>query len=200
MIKTSVLRYAAIGMATMSLAGFAAASSVTVGDTGPDSANTATVKNKTHVSHNNLNVVGVGNTSVQGAASGDVKAAKNTNVGGTGSDLMSGEASNDNDTSTEVGVTNSSSAGVLGALAGLGGSDDHITLTGTGPDSANTATIKNTTKVEVNNTNVVDVQNTNVQGAQSGNVSAYKNTNVGGLSSGAASNTNATTNVVHVNN
>jgi hypothetical protein len=200
MIKTSVLRYAAIGMATLSMAGFAAASTVTYGTTGPDSVNSTELNNSTDVSSTNTNVLGVGNFNGQGAESGDVHAAKNTTVGGTlgAGGSGSGNAMNTSNTSTGVVINNTgANAAALGALAGAG---DVVTMTTTGPDSTNTVTTNNNKTVTVSNTNVVEVQNTNLQGAKSGNVSAYKNTTVGGLSSGNAANSNTTSTSLTINN
>jgi hypothetical protein len=200
MKKASVLRYAAIGMASMSLAGFAAASTVTVGGTtGPDSVQKVHLNNTKTFTSTNTNAVGLGNTNFQGAASGNVSAYKNTQVGPAGSG--SGAANNVNATQTNVAINNGSNAAALAALAGLGGNGDVVSLSGvTGPDSYTSIHSNNETDVSLSNTNVVSVQNTNVQGAQSGNVHASKNTQVGGLTSGAASNTNTTSTSVQIGN
>jgi hypothetical protein len=201
MIKTSVLRYAAIGMATMSLAGFAAASTVSLdhATTGPDSHVRVNLNNRTHNSVYNTNAVGVGNFNAQEASTGDVDAKKNTTVGGPN---RSGDATNDNNTDTLVTVTNGGVTG-FASLAGAGlGAGDKVSLDNavTGPDSKVDVKINNSLSNKVENTNVVEVQNLNLQSAQSGNVSAYKNTTVGGLSSGDAANTNHTVNTVTVHN
>jgi len=197
-MKTSVLRYAAIGMATLSMAGFAAASTVSVGTTGPDSSNHVYLNNAQNLKFHNNNNVGVANESLQGAGSGNVDAAKNTSVSGGG--LSSGDARNSNDTRTTVTVNNTGAASALSHLAGMAAPDDHVSLNLTGPDSDNKVSISNTQKVSVTNNNNVEVVNENLQWAKSGNVSAYKNTTVGGLSSGDATNTNATTTSVNVSN
>jgi hypothetical protein len=199
MKKASVLRYAAIGMATLSLAGFAAASSVSMTETGPDSYNKVHLNNGASATVVNTNAVGVASFNAQGASTGDVSAYKNTSVDG---DNGSGNAQNTNSTGTGVTVSNTgSSVAALGALAGGAGmGNDDVDFLGTGPDSTNKVEINNEREVNVVNTNLIQVSNTNVQGASSGNVSATKNTTVGGLSSGNASNSNTTTTSVNVSN
>jgi hypothetical protein len=197
-MKASVLRYAAIGMASLSLAGFAAASSVNVGTTGPESNNQFKFKNHNSYTGVNTNLVGVNNFNAQGAASGHVSAVKNTSVdGGVGS----GAARNENMTTTAVGITNTPSAAMLGALGGsMAGSSVNATFDTTGPESNNTVSSSNKNTVTTVNTNAVNVNNVNVQGAHSGSVSAYKNTTVGGMTSGAASNSSTTTSTVNIGN
>jgi hypothetical protein len=196
-MKASVLRYAAIGMATLSLAGFAAASTVSIGTTGPDSDNHVSLHNSQKLRVNNLNAVGVTNFNAQSADTGDVHAAKNTEVSGANG---SGDASNSNATNTSVSLNNSSSSALLGALASGPVPDDHVTLNLTGPDSDNTVHISNTQSLKLNNNNLVNVENVNLQSATSGDVSAFKNTSVGGLSSGDAHNSNTTTTSVTISN
>ncbi len=195
MTKTSVLRYAAIGMATLSLAGFAAASTVTFDTTGPDSNQEVVLNNSSHLSVDNDNNVGVANFNAQEAESGDVSAYKNTSVGGA---VRSGDATNNNTTGTGVTINNGGSA-----LAGLGNwtpSDTVVDFHLTGPDSNNEVTVDNNRSVHVNNDNNVEVYNVNLQSAESGDVKASKNTTVGGLSSGDAKNTSSTSTSVNVQN
>jgi hypothetical protein len=192
-MKVSVLRYAAIGMATLSLAGFAAASTVSLGTTGPNSTNKVTLKNTLSDTLTNKNNVGVVNFSAQGAHSGDVKANNNTTV----DDLSSGAASNDNSADTTVTISNSSSAFGAGDLTPP---DDNVSIDTTGPNSNNQVTIENKATIKTTNTNNVDVYNVNLQSATSGDVSAHNNTTVGGLTSGDATNTNAATTTVDITN
>src|SRR5882757_1716648 len=120
MIKTSVLRYAAIGLASVSLAGFAAASTGTiVGPTGPQSNNNIKLHNSVKTTSFNLNGTGVANVSGQGAASGGVTEADNTTVSGGGS----GAAGNNNTTTTMVTNTNGGSNPILGALTSMDPAD-----------------------------------------------------------------------------
>jgi hypothetical protein len=197
MIKTSVLRYAAIGMASVSLAGFAAASTVSFDTTGPDSTNKVKLDSSAAVNVSNDNAVGVANLNVQGASSGEVEAKKNTSV----DDLASGDASNENDTDTDVDIDNSgSSNAALDALAGFGAGDHDVSFDTTGPDSYNKVEINDSAAVNISNSNEVQVINENVQGASTGDVSAYKNTTVGGLTSGSASNSNTTSTSISISN
>jgi hypothetical protein len=184
-------------MATVSMAGFAAASTVSFDTTGPDSVNKVKLNNSSNLTTTNVNAVGVANTNVQGAASGDVKAYKNTSVEG---DVASGDASNSNAAVTDVTVSNSGACGCLTGLAGWAGADTDVDMSNTGPDSVNKVTVDNQHNVTVTNVNQAQVNNTNVQSAQTGNVSAVKNTTVGGLSSGSASNTNTTSTSVNFSN
>jgi len=200
MIKTNILRYAAIGMVSVGLAGAAAASTVSFdgATTGPDSSAKVNLTNTVKHTTNNLNGVGVANLSSQGAGSGDVNAAKNTEVGGANG---SGDAKNTNDTNTNVVITNGGGGAAASALAGMGAGDTvSFDNAVTGPDSKVNVSVKNTETTKVNNTNIVQVENVNEQTAVSGNVSAYKNTKVGGLTSGDASNTNHTVNSVVIGN
>jgi len=197
MIKTSVLRYAAIGMATVSLAGFAAASTITFDTTGADSNQQVVLNNGSHVHVDNDNHVGVANFNAQGATSGGVTADKNTSIsGGVGS----GNASNANTTSTGVSVSNSG-AGMASALGGWAPADVNVTMHLTGADSTNKVTVDNNRSVSIDNDNNVQVMNLNLQSAKSGSVTANKNTTIGGsVMSGDASNTSTTTTSVSVSN
>ena len=196
MIKTSVLRYAAIGMASLSLAGFAAASTVTFDTTGADSHQKVELNNSSRVKVSNHNNVGVVNANAQTAQSGRVEAKKNTSIGGG---VGSGDASNANTVSTGLAITNSGAA-----LAGAGSwtpANDTVDMSLTGADSRNTVEINNKHSVEVKNTNDVGVFNLNMQSAKSGNVDASKNTSIDGdVMSGAAHNTSSTTTSITVSN
>jgi hypothetical protein len=197
MIKTSVLRYAAIGMATLSMAGFAAASTVTFDTTGAESHQKVELNNSSKVKVSNHNHVGVANVNAQQAQSGRVEANENTTVGGS---VGSGDASNANTASTGVAITNSGTS----ALAGAGSwtpVNDTVDISLTGHDSKNTVEINNKRSVEVKNYNTVEVLNLNLQSAKSGNVEANENTSVSGdVMSGAAHNTNSTTTSITVAN
>jgi hypothetical protein len=193
-MKASVLRYAAIGMATLSLAGFAAASTVSLGTTGPDSNNQVDLTNSNTEKTENTNVVGVANFSAQGAVTGDVDARRNTTV----EDLSSGAADNSSSSDTSVSVSNASAGS--GAGGGVVFGDDDVTIDTTGPDSNNEVTIDNSNYVKTENTNVVEVVNLNLQYASSGDVDARRNTTVGNLSSGDATNTSSTTTTIDVSN
>lgn len=194
-MKASVLRYAAIGMATLSLAGFAAASTVSVGYTGPQSSNNVHLSNTSSDTSQNNNNVGAANINAQAAGSGNVNASDNTSVmGATGS----GAASNSHTTTTSVDITNSGNGG-LDTVAPLP-SDDNVTLNTTGPQSSNNVTSTNSSTVKTTNNNNVDVENFNEQEAVSGNVNAKDNTTVGGLTSGPASNVSNTTTDLTISN
>jgi hypothetical protein len=198
MIKTSLLRYAAIGKATVSMAGFAAASTVQIGTTGAASNQQVRLNNSTDVSSFNDNNVGAANFNAQGAASGSVSADKNTSLmGGVGS----GAAINSYGTQTAATVTNGSMGAAMAGSMGAGAGDSvGVGLNLTGADSNNQVSVDNNRSIEMTNLNDVQVSNTNIQSAQSGNVSADKNTTVGGLTSGPATNTGSTVTTLNVSN
>ena len=198
MTKTSVLRYAAIGMASLSLAGFAAASTVTLGTTGPNSLNKVHLNSSNSVSSFNYNGVGLGNASSQGAGTGYVYANDNTTVGPGQSG--SGDSSNTNGTQNTVTVDNSASNAALGALAAMAPADDTVSLDTTGPQSNNQVNIDHKNTVSSTNINNVGVENLSEQNASTGNVTATDNTTVGGLKSGDSSNSNPTINSVDIHN
>jgi len=194
--STSVLRYAAIGMATLALGGFAAASSASIsGITGPQSHNSAsaTLKASNKVSNNNF--VGLSNLNSQGAGSGNVSASDNTTAG----DAMSGTAGNSNTTDTGVAVNNAAAGSDPSEGVDLGGGTATLDAT-TGPQSQNDVSTNDSFSNEVNNDNVVSVLNANEQEAVSGNASAKDNTTAGDVTSGDASNMNDTTSSVTISN
>jgi len=86
-------------MATISLAGFAAASTVNFDTTGADSQQIVELNNGSHSTISNHNNVGVANFNAQSAQSGRVEAEKNTSVSGN---VGSGDASNMNSTNTNI--------------------------------------------------------------------------------------------------
>jgi len=179
----------------MSLAGFAAASTINFDTTGADSHQSVELNNGSHVRITNDNNVGVANFNVQSAQSGRVEAEKNTSVSGN---VGSGDASNSNSTNTNVAVNNSGSG--LGSLGSWAPADTNVTMHLTGADSHNTVEVNNDRSVNVDNDNTVGILNLNCQTATSGNVEAEKNTTVGGVTSGAASNTNTTSTSVSITN
>ncbi len=196
MIKTSVLRYAAIGLASLSMAGFAAASTVSFDTTGAESTQIVKLHNNHTVTTTNKNNVGVGNINLQEAQSGRVNANENTSISGS---VGSGSAMNDNETSTDVTVSNAGSCACVGA--GWTAPNDTVKISLTGHDSDNKVTIDNSSKVTTNNTNTVEVLNLNLQSAKTGNVTANENTTIGGdVMSGDAKNTSSTTTSVSVSN
>lgn len=195
MKTTSVLRYSAIGMASLGLAGLAAASTGNIsGATGPHSNNTVHIANNNGSTMNNTNRLALDNLNAQGSSTGHVNAYENTSVtGGVGS----GDAMNSSTTSTNLNVHNS--APVM--TSGFGSGSDSATISGpTGPHSNNQVTIDNNNQVHATNNNSLDLRNMNLQLAQSGNASASENTTVGGVYSGNASNSSTTTTSVTVSN
>jgi trimeric autotransporter adhesin len=194
MIKTSILRYASIGMATLGFAGIAAASTVNFDTTGSGSNNQATLNNSNTQTRTNTNAVGLSNLNFQGAATGAVNASTNTLVSGG---LASGAASNSSITKTDVVISN---AGSGAAASFFTPANDSVTYHLTGPNSNQQTTINNTNTSTTTNTNLLQLTNVNAQGAVSGSVNANNNTTVGGLTSGSASNSSTTSTSVSITN
>jgi len=182
-------------MATISLAGFAAASTVNFDTTGADSQQIVELNNGSHSTISNHNNVGVANFNAQSAQSGRVEAEKNTSVSGN---VGSGDASNMNSTNTNIAVNNSGAG--MGSLGSAAPADTNVTMHLTGADSYNKVEVNNDRSVSICNDNNVGVLNMNLQSAKSGSVEAEKNTTVGGVTSGAAHNSNTTTTSVSITN
>jgi hypothetical protein len=191
-MKTRLLRYSAITMATMATGfGLAAAQTASNDTTGPNSDNDAVVTNTNSASVNNDNDVDVDNDTDQDADSGDAEVIGNTNAG----DAESGEATNDATTSTTVRITNSSAVG--GSFWSTGGEASNDT---TGPNSDNDAIVTNTNVLNVRNDNDVDVDNDVDQDADSGDAEVRHNTNGGSATSGGASNTSSVSTTIEISN
>jgi len=190
-VGTSVL---SLGL-VVGLAGFAGATSGSIGNTGPDSTNKVEYKDSSHVDVDNNNSLGLNNSNSQSASSGDASAKHNTTAG----DAMSGDAMNDNSVDATVEVDNSSAGSA--ALAGNTGSGDlNATIDTTGPDSYNKVEYSNKSTVDVTNNNNVNVSNSNSQSASSGNAKVYDNTTGGSATSGSVSNTSSSTFTIRVTN
>jgi hypothetical protein len=209
-MKTTILRFSAIGLATMGMGiGIAAASTASISNTGPDSSNNATITNSNSGSitnNNNLSCqgehpsfliiiqpenCGIANLNSQFASSGDATVDSNTNAGSA----RSGNADNHASSSTSINLTNGS-----GVPAGFFGGSDNVSIHTTGPSSSNDASISNSNSWSVENTNNVAVTNLNEQCASSGSGSVTNNTNGGSASTGGASNTSSTSTNVTIHN
>lgn len=194
MTKSTILRYASIGIAAVGFAGVAAASSVTL--SGPNdhgSSNKVTVNSGSKVNSSTFNATGVGNFNGQGSFSGSAKADNNTTVGSVGS----GDAANTNTTTTTV--TNSGNS-MSGWTLGNGGSDSTVAISGPNDNgSHNTVTLNDGDSVKVNTVNLTEVSNTSIQLSATGNASAHNNTTSGDVTTGSASNMNTTMTTVSNN-
>lgn len=190
-----VIRTAAFSVMAFSLlTGVAAASTGTIGTTGPDSTNKVSFKSRDYRRVNNNNNVNVNNTNPQTASTGDAQVRHNT----TGGNAASGHATNDSLLRANVGVSNASSSSA--AMAGLGGGSHTGTINNTGPDSYNSVRFSQKSKVKVENNNNVNVNNTVSQTATSGDAKVKGNTTGGSASSGNASNISTTETTINITN
>lgn len=179
---------ASLGL-VVGLAGFAGASSGTIGTTGPDSNNVVRHRASTRVHVQNNNHLRADNYNHQSAWSGDAETEHNTR----GGDARTGNASNANNLNASVTVDNSGSASGLGNLGGGSSSNSTGSINNTGPDSNNRVSTRTTTRVNVENNNDLEVHNMNSQTASSGDAEVSDNTTGGSATSGNATNTNSTT-------
>jgi hypothetical protein len=195
-MKTRMLRYAAISMATLGMGlGVAAAQTASIDFTGPDSRNVIDVENDLDVDVDNDNDVDVTNVVNQDATSGDALVERNTE----GGDAESGDAENSSDASTDVAISNS---GLCDCLLGLGGGnhDWEATIDTTGPNSVNRINLSNDVDIDVDNDNDVDVTNVVDQDATSGDATVRRNTSGGSATTGSASNSSSLSTSVSISN
>lgn len=196
MIKTSILRYGAIGIATLGLGlGVAAADSATLGGTtGPHSNNQVSTTNENNAHALNVNGVGVNNVALQGAGSGNADASGNTTAG----DAVTGDATASNSAVTTLTVTNDSS---LGTGLGVGDSDNAATLDATtGPNSNNQVNVDNEDNSQTTNVNLVGVTNFTGQDVSTGSAKVNGNTTGGSAISGAATASSSSDTTVTLSN
>lgn len=177
------------------LAGFAGATSGSIGTTGPDSNNQIKHESSTKLDVDNNNNLDLTNDNHQDASSGNAKVRDNT----SGGDAQSGNVGNTNSLDATVAVDNSGSTNGLGMGSGNGGSDS-ATISNTGPDSKNEVKFENKSAVTVDNNNDVHVSNTNNQTATSGNAEVSHNTTGGSATSGSAMNTSSSSFTIRLTN
>lgn len=191
-----LLRLAAIAVTGLGLTtGVAAASTGSIGNTGPRSDNTVTERRDRDVDVDNNNDVRVDNRNDQNARTGNARVSGNATGGGA----RSGAADNDYLSDTAVEVDNSAST--AGAFDdGNGDGDNSGTINTTGPRSDNHIFFNSDVDVDIDNDNDVYVENDVDQRAVSGNARVSGNTTGGGATSGNASNISTTTTTVNVSN
>lgn len=178
------------------LAGFAGATSGTIGTTGPKSHNEISNKTHTDVKVSNDNDIRFSNKNHQYASSGKTQVKGNT----TGGSATSGDSANQNTLNATVEVDNSGAAGVVDSVLGSGSEGGQASINNTGPDSQNKITSENNVKVNMNNDNDIHVTNNNDQVAKSGSAEVSHNTTGGDATSGSATNTSSSTFTVRVTN
>lgn len=177
------------------LAGFAGASSGTIGTTGPDSENEITHESNVDMDFNNDNDVNLTNKNDQHASSGKTEVRDNTR----GGDAESGRAANANAVNANIQLDNSQTASGFDNLAGGGGSNS-ASINNTGPDSENEVKYESRVNVDVDNDNNIHVYNNNDQYARSGDAEVEHNTTGGSATSGDVSNTNSSSFTVRITN
>ena len=183
------------------VAGFAGASSGTIGTTGAESNNKIKHETSTEWNVDNNTDVDLKNKTRQEASSGDVEAKSNTTAG----NATTGSASNGNTTNGTVEVDNSqASSGASGLMgssgSGSGGSSNSGSISNTGYASENQVETTNRMDVDINNDTNVDIYNTTEQSAASGNAQVQYNTTGGSAVTGNASNTSSSSFTVRVTN
>ncbi len=189
------LRLAAISVMALSFTtGVAAASSGTIGTTGPDSYNSIRHESSTERRVENRNDVDVENDNPQDARSGRARVSNNT----TGGNASSGDATNDSLLRATIRLNNSGSADA--AVSGLSGTNNTASINNTGPDSYNRVSFENRSRVNIENDNDVQVRNDNEQNATSGSARVSGNTTGGSATSGNASNISTTETVIEITN
>jgi hypothetical protein len=177
------------------LAGFAGATTGTIGTTGPDSENKISSESHTELGIENNNNLDLTNMNHQHASSGDTEVKDNT----SGGSATSGDGANDNTVDAMVEIDNSQTAGAFEGV-GAGGDENTGTINNTGPDSDNEVKSESKVEIDVDNDNNIHVYNNNDQVAKSGDAEVRHNTTGGDATSGSVTNTSSATFTVRVTN
>jgi len=191
MKKTSILRYASIGMATLGLGlGVAAADggTVSIGGTSNNTNNGVHLKSSNSTKWTDNSKVGVKNDNRQSASSGDVNGSDAASLG----NATSGNASLTSSTSTSV--TGSSMSG-MGSGTGSS-SPANVTINGTFNNGNNKVTVNDKNTTTYTDNSQVNVTNSNCQNSSTGSVSLTDVASGGNLTSGSASASNTTTTTI----
>lgn len=199
MKKIDIKKAAGAGVLSLGLvvgvAGFAGASSGTIGTTGPDSDNEISHESDVDMDFHNKNKIDIDNWSHQYASSGEAEARGNTTAG----DATSGDAANATSLSATVEVDNSEGSANFSAALGGNGSNSG-SINNTGPDSENKVKFDSDVNIDVDNHNYVHVDNDVSQKARSGDAEVKHNTTGGSATSGSVSNTSTSSFTVRVTN
>ena len=199
MQKIDIKKATGVGVLSLGLvvglAGFAGATSGSIGTTGPSSDNTVRHDSDVELEVENDNDLDLTNRSEQRASSGETEVKYNT----TGGDASTGDASNMNDVTAEVEFDNSASAASMSAMASVE-SDNSGSITNTGAYSDNHVTFESDTDVDIDNENDVDIYNNVDQSAYSGDAEVRANTTGGSASTGSVSNSSSSSFTVRITN
>ncbi len=198
-MKANFKKIAGAGLTSLALvvgvAGFAGASSGTIGTTGPDSNNEVRNQTSTTVRANNENRVNLAAQTQQHAYTGSAVAVHNTTAGGA----QTGNAANTSSVTGNVAVSNTQSALTTANLTN-DPTNNSGSIDNTGPDSSNKVTFDSHTYVNLNNDNHLDVHNSVSQCANSGDATVQDNTTGGSAVTGDATNDSTTSFTVSVSN
>lgn len=198
-MRVKMKKIAGAGLTSLALvvgvAGFAGASSGTIGTTGPDSNNEIKNETSTSLRLNNHNNVNLAAQTHQHASSGDAVGVHNTTVG----NVETGNTANTSSVSADVSLSNTQSTSSVSAALNMPASDTG-SVNNTGPDSNNKVTFENHAYVNVDNHNDVDIHNSVDQSATSGNAIVHDNTTGGNAVTGSATNDSTTSFTVSVSN
>jgi len=197
-MKASVKKAAGAGLLSLALvvgvAGFAGASSGTIGTTGPYSDNEIRHDSDVDIDVDNDNDVDLENRTDQRASSGDAEVKYNTE----GGDATTGDAMNDSSVEATVEIDNSGSAGAWDGVASP--QNNSGSINNTGPYSDNKVKFESDVDVDINNDNDVDIDNDVDQHAYSGDAEVRTNTTGGSATSGSVSNTSSSSFTVRITN
>ncbi len=192
-VKSAGAAVMSLGL-VVGLAGFAGATSGTIGNTGPWSYNHISSNNRHTATLDNDNDLNASSFNSQDARSGDASSFFNTTAGGA----ETGSAHNSNSSNVSASVNNGGGLGLSGMFGGSGANSASIDTTG--PGSRNSVSFNDHTYVRVSNDNDLRVTNTNFQDAHSGNARVSGNTTGGSAITGDASNSNSQTVNLSVSN
>lgn len=197
-MKASVKKAAGAGLLSLALvvgvAGFAGASSGTIGTTGPYSDNEISHESEVDIEVDNDNDVDLESRTEQRASSGDAEVKYNTE----GGDATTGDAMNDHSVDATVEIDNSGSAGAWDGVASP--QNNSGSINNTGPYSDNEVEFESEVKIDVDNDNDVDIENKVEQSAYSGDAEVKYNTEGGSATSGSVSNTSSSSFTVRITN
>lgn len=178
------------------VAGFAGATSGSIGTTGPYSDNEVVNDSRTDIDVDNDNDIRLSNTNDQYATSGPAGVKKNT----TGGHATTGHSDNNSSVNAMVEIDNSSSTEAALDGVDLGSNGGTGSIHNTGPNSDNIVTYESRVNIDVDNDNDIRIQNNSVQMAESGSADVSYNTTGGNATSGNVSNTSSTNFTVRVTN
>lgn len=192
--KTLTTGVLSLGL-VVGLAGFAGASSGSIGTTGADSENEIKHESSLELDFENDTDLHLMSRNEQKASSGEAEVEFNT----TGGDARTGSASNANALSGTVEIVNSQSAEAYADMDTADASNTG-TINNTGFNSENEVTFENKVEVDIDNDTDISIHTSNEQSAYSGDAEVHHNTTGGDAVTGNVTNTNTSSFTVRVTN